>query len=134
MDDKEIKFVLEPVSNCMINGDYDQIKQVFSNLIQNAVDFVPPKGEITISATLKDEVVEFFVSDNGPGISEEHQKHLFKKFYQVDTSVRRKHGGTGLGLSICKGICDGLGGKIWVTSQLDSGSTFYFAIPKEKKI
>ena len=134
MDDKEIKFVLEPVSNCMINSDYDQIKQVFSNLIQNAVDFVSHKGEITITATTKEEFIEFSVSDNGPGISDEHQRHLFKKFYQVDTSVRRKHGGTGLGLSICKGICDGLKGKIWVKSQLGSGSTFYFTIPKEKKI
>ena len=133
MEDKEIEFVLEPVSNFMINSDYDQIKQVFSNLVQNAVDFVPSRGKITISALPKDEYVEFYVSDNGPGISDEHQKHLFKKFYQVDTSVRRKHGGTGLGLSICKGISDGLGGKIWVNSKLDSGSAFHFTIPKEKK-
>ena len=105
-------------------------------IIQSEIDALNKghKGKITITAVPTDEFVEFSVTDDGPGISTNHQKHLFKKFYQVDTSVRRKHGGTGLGLSICKGICDGLGGKIWVTSQLDSGSTFYFDIPKEKKI
>jgi signal transduction histidine kinase len=75
--------------------------------------------------------VEFFVEDNGVGISDEDQKDLFKKFYQVDTSSKRKKGGSGLGLAICKGIIDGLGGKIWVESEKNVKTTFFFKIPKK---
>ena len=66
------------------------------------------------------------------GISEENQKNLFKKFYQIDTSMTRKHGGAGLGLTICKGIIEDLGGKIWVESKENTGSIFYFSIPLTK--
>jgi signal transduction histidine kinase len=59
----------------------------------------------------------------------ETQKNLFQKFYQADTSIRRKHGGTGLGLAICKGIVEGLGGKIWLESEVGKGTNVYFTIP-----
>ena len=75
--------------------------------------------------------VEFFVQDNGLGISDENKKELFKKFYQVDTSSKRKKGGSGLGLAICKGIIEGLGGKIWVESEEKVQTTFFFKIPKK---
>ena len=81
---------------------------------------------------LKEGVHVFSVKDNGVGISEENQKNLFKKFYQIDTSMTRKHGGTGLGLTICKGIIEDLGGKIWVKSKEGTGSIFYFSIPLTK--
>jgi len=58
---------------------------------------------------------------------------LSKKFYQIDTSLTREHGGSGLGLSIGKGIVEGLGGRIWIESELEKGATFYFEIPKEKE-
>ncbi len=61
--------------------------------------------------------IEFFVVDNGVGISDKDQMDLFKKFYQVDTSSKRKTGGSGLGLVICKGIIEGLRDKIWVNSK-----------------
>jgi len=74
----------------------------------------------------------FYVKDNGIGIPKDKQNNLFKKFYQVDTSQTRVHGGTGLGLVICKGIVEGLDGKIWVESDGDGiGTTFYFTIPKK---
>jgi signal transduction histidine kinase len=115
-----------------IFSDRDRINQVFSNLIKNAIDYVPPNtGCIIIGAKNYPEDIEFFVQDNGTGISENNQKDLFKKFYQVDTSSKRKKGGSGLGLAICKGIVDGLGGKIWVESQENVKTTFYFKIPKK---
>ncbi|MGV7225438.1 MAG: sensor histidine kinase [Nitrosopumilus sp.] len=115
-----------------IFSDRDRINQVFSNLIKNAIDYVSPNtGCIIIGAKNYPEDIEFFVQDNGTGISENNQKDLFKKFYQVDTSSKRKKGGSGLGLAICKGIVDGLGGKIWVESQENVKTTFYFKIPKK---
>ena len=63
----------------------------------------------------------------------QRQKELFKKFFEIDPSIDRKHGGTGLGLSICKGIINRLEGKIWVESIPKKGATFYFSIPKMRK-
>ena len=86
-------------------------------------------GIITIVAEKKDNDVLFAVEDNGKGILKEKQKKLFTRFYQADTSLTRKHGGTGLGLSICKGIVEGLGGKIWLESTFGKGTNVYFTIP-----
>ncbi|HEY5631951.1 MAG TPA: ATP-binding protein, partial [Nitrososphaeraceae archaeon] len=62
----------------------------------------------------------------------EKQKNLFRKFYQIDTSMTRTHGGSGLGLAISKGIIESLGGKIWIESELGKGASFYFTIPKDR--
>jgi signal transduction histidine kinase len=121
--------------NLIIKSDKVRLKQVLNNLIYNAIDFVPETtGKIEINVQTKGFEIIFYVKDNGVGISSEKQKDLFKKFYQLDMSHSREHGGTGLGLSICKGILEGLGGKIWLESDLVQGTTFYFAIPKEIKI
>ncbi len=96
--------------------------------------FVPKEnGKIEICAQEADDTILFYVKDNGDGISKEKQENLFKKFYQVTQGHKRKHGGVGLGLSICKGIITKLGGKIWVESEPDKGSTFTFKIPKKEK-
>jgi signal transduction histidine kinase len=107
--------------------------QVLSALLYNSIDFVPRQGgriEITAEYKENDNNIIFGVKDNGPGISKDKQKFLFKKFYQVDTSLTRKHGGTGLGLAISKGIVTGLGGNIWVETEEGKGSSFYFSLPK----
>jgi len=115
-----------------IFSDKDRINQVFSNLIKNSIGFVSSNtGNITIGAKDSSNDIEFFVQDNGTGISTENQKELFKKFYQVDTSASRKRGGSGLGLAICKGIVNGLEGKIWVRSEEKVQTTFFFKIPKK---
>jgi len=129
---KKIKLIVDSEENDIIFSDKDRISQVFSNLIKNAIDFVESKnGQIIIGAKNYKEVVKFFVKDNGIGISEINQKEIFKKFYQIDTTMSRKRDGSGLGLAICKGIIDGLGGKIWVESKEKIGTTFYFEIPKQ---
>ncbi len=118
----------------VITSDRRRVIQVLRNLINNAIDFVPEKtGKIEINSKDKGEFVEFYVKDNGKGISAEDQQNLFKKFYQTDTSYTREHGGSGLGLTICKGIVEGLGGKIWLESDLGKGTTFFFTIPKKKE-
>ena len=131
---KKILLLKEYDGNAIIFSDRDRINQVFSNLIKNSVDFVvPEKGEIVIGAKLDNEFMQFFVKDNGVGISKDNQKEIFKKFYQIDTSTSRKRDGSGLGLAICKGIIEGLGGKIWVESEENIGTTFYFTIPIHSK-
>ena len=90
-------------------------------------------GKIQINATSENEDILFSVKDNGIGIDSNKISNLFRKFYQVDTTLKRKHdSGTGLGLVICKGIVNGLGGKIWAESELRKGSTFFFSIPKKE--
>jgi signal transduction histidine kinase len=117
-------------TNIIMDIDGCRLHQVFDNLIRNAVDFVPNDGMIEIGAKSQKNDVLFYVKDNGIGIPKEKQKDLFKKFYQIDTSVIRKHSGTGLGLTICSEIIEGLGGRIWVESEEGKGTTFYFTIPK----
>ncbi|NIP61362.1 MAG: two-component sensor histidine kinase [Nitrosopumilaceae archaeon] len=119
--------------NLYVNTDLDRVNQVFSNLISNSLGFMPESGgQIEIGATSHDNNVIFFVKDNGRGISRTEQKNIFKKFYQIDTSSRRRKEGSGLGLAICKGIVKKLGGEIWVESNMKNGTNFYFSLPKEK--
>ena len=129
-DERKITLSLNFNESIHIFSDKDRLDQVFSNLIKNAFDFVSPNmGNVEIGAKVDTKFIEFFVQDDGSGMSSEHQKDIFKKFYQVDTSTSRKKGGSGLGLAISKGIIEGLGGKIWVKSEENIQTTFFFKIP-----
>jgi signal transduction histidine kinase len=118
MADKQLQFVNTTKDNSKMKTDKNRIYQVLRNLIANSVDFVPEKGRIEIGAQSNGDEISMYVKDNGVGIPKEKQENLFKKFYQIDTSMKRKHGGTGLGLSISKGIVEGLGGKICLKAKL----------------
>ena len=132
MKEKQIKFVNSTQGNLSMWSDKNRVRQVMDNLIQNAKDFTPKNnGMIEIGARSEDSKIVFFIKDNGIGIPKDKQSTMFKKFYQVDASHRRKHSGTGLGLVICKGIIEGLGGKIWFESEPGKSTTFYFSIPVE---
>ena len=116
-----------------VYSDSDRIAEVFSNLICNALSFLPENNPtLEMGAEDNSNFVTFYVKDNGVGMSEEQQENIFKKFYQVDTSSKRKKEGSGLGLAICEGIVKALGGKMWVESKLGEGTTFYFDLPKAK--
>lgn len=120
-------FTVEDVPDDLaIKTDSTRLRQVFDNLISNAIKFTPAKGgTITIGCKRENDEVLFYVKDNGMGISPDAQSRLFKRFYQIDTSERRKTGGTGLGLAICKGIIESMDGAIWVQSDGRNGTTFY---------
>ena len=141
MRDKQIQFnaeIIPPSEKVNVLCDPRRIGQVLANLIKNSVDFVPDKGgRITIRTEAgyskqtndgNSNYVVFTIEDNGSGIPFEKINNLFKKFYQVDTSTKRKHGGTGLGLAICKGIV-GHGGKIWVDTKHTQGAMIKFTLP-----
>jgi len=132
MKEKQIEFVNSTQENLNLWTDKNRVRQIIDNLIQNAVDFTPKNnGRIEIGAKSEDGKVVFYVKDNGIGIPKDAQPTMFRKFYQVDASHRRKHTGTGLGLVICKGIVEGLGGKIWFESEPGKSTIFYFSIPEE---
>ena len=115
------------------NYDNDRITQVLMNLIKNSFKACSPKvGKIEISAEEHPTEVIVSVKDNGRGIPADAIDNIFKKFYQVDTSLTREKGGSGLGLSICKGIIEAHGGRIWGQSQPNKGATFSFSIPKSE--
>jgi len=128
--EKNITLKSKVQNSIKVFADPERLSQVLSNLVKNSVDFVPEQGgQITIMSEKNNSEVIFTVQDNGKGIAVEDQKEIFKKFYQIDTSDRRKHGGTGLGLSICEGIVKAHGGKIWLDTQYTSGASFKFSIP-----
>ena len=134
-EDKQIKFKAElipPSDKVNVLCDSKRIEQVISNLVKNSVDFIPKTGgRITIRAETDETTqnVIFTVEDNGIGIPLEKMDNLFKTFYQVDTTLARKHGGTGLGLVICKGIIEDHGGKIWIDRSYNHGTSIKFTLP-----
>jgi len=114
-------------------GDDQRIAQVITNLLGNAVKFTPEQGKISLTVRLAEKADDLYtlqisVSDTGIGISPEQQAKLFKSFEQAESSTTRKYGGTGLGLAISKSIVELMGGKIWLESEPDKGSTFSFTI------
>ena len=127
-------FLLES-EDIMINSDSSRITQVIKNFVNNALDFLPEDNpKIIISTRNEGNYIIISVKDNGPGISENNQADLFKKFYQVDTSATREHEGSGLGLAICRGIAERLNGEIGVRSEIGNGSEFFIKIPKKSTI
>jgi signal transduction histidine kinase len=148
MKDKGISFKAEvkaPCDSLRVLCDPTRIAQVISNLVRNSVDFVEDKvGKITIRVELIENErvsntnkldhnnanqVVITVEDNGPGIPPDKAKSLFKKFYQIDTTLTRKHGGTGLGLAISRGIIEAHGGKIWIALEHTNGTSIKFTLP-----
>jgi len=118
--------------NLLIYHDSERIKQVLTNLIKNAMIAVEPqRGTIEIIMEENSSEIQISVKDNGVGIPQDKQKDLFKKFYQVDTTLTRERGGSGLGLAICRGIIENHGGKIFVESKEGEGAKFTFTIPKQ---
>lgn len=119
--------VIKPIY--YVFADPDRIREVASNLIDNALKYTP-HGKVTVGVTGNNEVVQFFIRDTGVGISQEDIPHLFQKFYRVDSSDTRTTGGTGLGLFICKEIADLYHGRVWAESVKGQGTTFYVNLPR----
>lgn len=112
-------------------ADRDRILQVFENLIGNAVKFTKPGGRITCGAAPHDGAVVFWVADTGAGISAEEMPHVFDRFWQARKARRA---GAGLGLQIARGIVEAHGGRIWVESTLEVGTTFRFTLPAAESV
>lgn len=110
-------------------GDEERLQQVLSNLVSNAIKYSPDGGTITVGGRPRGDLAEFWVADQGIGITPEQQSRLFEPFYRVDSRLGRSTQGVGLGLFLCKAIVEAHGGQIWVESTPGKGSTFRFTLP-----
>ena len=115
-----------------VESDLYRIKQVFNNLINNSIKFTET-GYVEIGYQIVNDFVEFKVKDTGIGILPDYHQAIFERFRQIDTAKTRKYGGNGLGLAISKNLVELLGGKIWVESEINNYSVFYFTIPLKYK-
>ncbi|MHC1705668.1 MAG: PAS domain S-box protein [Tenuifilaceae bacterium] len=122
--------LLTPTNNesIIFNVDETKLKQIISNLVNNAIKFTD-KGKVEMGYTTKGNWINFFVQDNGIGIAPENQKIVFERFRQVEGANLSSIAGTGLGLSISKSLVEIMGGKIWVESELGKGAKFIFTLP-----
>jgi two-component system phosphate regulon sensor histidine kinase PhoR len=113
-----------------VRADPSRLEQVLSNLVDNAIKYGRPEGQVVVGAgPAEGGQVEIFVRDDGPGLPPESLERLFERFYRVDKARSREQGGTGLGLSIVKHIVQSHGGRVWATSQLGQGATFFVSLP-----
>jgi signal transduction histidine kinase len=108
-------------------GDASRLRQLLTNLVDNAVKFNEPGGAVTLRIELADDQARIVVADTGVGIASEHLPHIFERFYQADPA--RSSSGSGLGLSICRWIVEAHGGHLDVESAPGSGSTFTVVLP-----
>jgi two-component system phosphate regulon sensor histidine kinase PhoR len=129
-----IELKQEDSTSGFVAADREAIRQVFSNLVDNALKYGASGGKIVLGARVLGENVEFYVQDFGPGISSEHIPRLFERFYRVDKARSRESGGTGLGLAIAKHIMFAHHGSIRAESELNRGSKFIFALPSVEEI
>jgi PAS domain S-box-containing protein len=111
--------------------DFKRLKQVFANLLDNALKFTE-KGCVQFGYYIKNQDIICYVKDSGIGIKEDEIQFIFDRFRQADESTTRKYGGTGIGLALCKSLVNLLGGTLWVESEKNKGSNFYFSIPYHK--
>ena len=131
IETKGIKLFLDIPSfdpDLTILTDKELLLKILKHLVENAIKF-STQGSISLGYVRKEDEVVFYVKDTGKGISQEGKELIFKNFTQEDNSYSRSYEGCGLGLSIVKGLVELLGGKIWVESELEKGSEFYFSIP-----
>jgi signal transduction histidine kinase len=123
---RHLHFHIAAWDSAVVRADPKRVSQIVGNLVGNAIKFTPEQGSVTLRAISDGEEVVFQVIDDGPGIPPEQISHLFDNFWQARKNDRR---GVGLGLAIAKELVEAHGGKIWVESDVDHGSTFSFSLP-----
>ena len=134
-DEKQITLSLSlPADLPPLPADEDRILQVLTNLLNNALQYTPASGSVTVSAQKNAEFVQFSVQDSGAGLSPADLELVFTRFYRADKSrSRQAGGGSGIGLTIARHLVEAHGGRIWVESPGPGlGSTFYFTLPHSR--
>lgn len=134
---KQIQLTLELDREVLIEADKIKFKQILYNLLSNAIKFTDAGGKITTKFEVSGSALLGSVTDTGVGISPQDRAKLFQPFTQLDASSTRAHSGTGLGLALTNRLIQLHGGKIWVDSEIDEGSTFSFTFPlhqQEQKV
>jgi len=131
VSEKGLSLIVDLEPGIKMVGDKDRLSQIVSNLISNAVKYTK-KGHVSISLSIKDELITFSVADTGIGMTSEQEDKLFQRFFRADNDYVKEVGGTGLGLSITKALVQHHQGEIIVTSEKDKGSVFTVHFPAPK--
>ncbi len=127
---KKVKLAVQTIEPALVTGDPDRLKQIFINLIGNAITYSKEKDKIEISLVVKEKQAVISIQDHGTGISKEDLAHIFERFYRADKSrTRSAKAGFGLGLSIARWIAEKHDGKIEVESTVGEGTTFWVYLP-----
>ena len=113
-----------------VRGDETQLTSMFTNLVDNAVQYTPPGGRVEVTGGFEGSEIAIRVSDTGIGIPRASLPRIFERFYRVDKARSKETGGTGLGLSIVKHVAENHGGRVTVESSLGEGSTFTVYLPR----
>ena len=134
IEQKGIQFIVHKQlddKESVISSDREKLYAILTNLVKNAIKFTN-KGVIEVGYEKINNIIKFYVKDSGAGIPKSQKDIIFERFRQGSELLTRNYEGAGLGLSISKAYVEMLGGKIWVESIMDKGSTFYFTIPYDK--
>ncbi len=134
-DGVSLQLQLDPLADINISADQRKFKQILFNLLSNAVKFTPAHGTVAVNAIRDGAFIEISVKDTGVGIKDEEISKLFQTFTQLESVYTKKYAGTGLGLALTRKLVELHGGRIWVKSEVDKGSSFSFNLPiKESTI
>jgi len=133
-EEKGMIFTIEVRQRPLVEADPDQMGQLWTNLISNAVKYTPAGGQVTVTLEEKDGWAVGTVEDTGIGIASEDQARIFEEFYRTPQAKEFAYRGTGLGLPLVKRIVEGHGGTIEVESALGQGSRFIFRLPVARAV
>ncbi|MBN1658341.1 MAG: response regulator [Anaerolineae bacterium] len=131
---KSQSFQIEILNHPIMVANREHIRQIWTNLISNAIKYTPDKGRIAVRLQVDQDVLIGVVEDSGIGMSEQEMEHLFQEFFRTDAAKATGEIGTGLGLSIVKQIVDSYGGEIKATSKVGQGTRFRFILPLQPKL
>ena len=118
---------------CEVKGEADRLRQLFFNLLDNAIKYTPPGGKVTVNGGASNRQASITVSDTGIGIPAEHLPHVFERFYRVDPSRSLETDGNGLGLAICRSIAESHSGRLEIDSTFGSGTRVTLVLPIQRK-
>jgi two-component system phosphate regulon sensor histidine kinase PhoR len=129
VQDKGLTMTVGPMEDLKVRGDRTKLKQLFLNVLDNAIRYTPSGGTISASLARRDTSAVAAIADTGIGITAEHLPFIFDRFYRVDKSRTAADGGTGLGLAIALSVARMHGGAIEAESEPDKGTTFRVVLP-----
>jgi heavy metal sensor kinase len=129
---KDITLVVNFHDSCEVTGDADRLRQLFFNLLDNAIKYTPPGGSVTVQGEGSNTETRVTIADTGIGIPADHLAHVFDRFYRVDPSRSSESDGAGLGLSICRSIAKAHSGRVEIDSKVGGGTRVTVALPMRR--
>jgi two-component system, OmpR family, heavy metal sensor histidine kinase CusS len=131
--EKGVVLVVDLRRPCKVKGEADRLRQLFFNLLDNAIKYTPSGGKVTVDADSSNGQASVTVSDTGIGIPADHLPHVFDRFYRVDSSRSQETDGTGLGLAICRSIAESHSGRLEIDSTFGSGTCVTLVLPIDRE-